>query len=777
MKKRILSLLLASALLLNLTGCGVLTMLRKAGNFDHESGDQADADDEEEEDLYSDPTAKPDEDEDNEPDQPSGNAVDLDSLTIHRPYLLGEEEDILYDENLIPSVPDYSVEKGLANVTYASRFDYLFDPSYEYFYDGNLELIKGLEEKGFAVTPTGYDEFFDVYEGNRYNQFPNFITVDSLMHTYHLYFAYLMKHTEKDYLADELLSLSRTMTEESAMQYEELKGTEWEDAALRNHAFFLIGQLLQDDGATSDVTDPRLPEIIKTETARIMDASGIETSMISNDYEDYSQYKPRGYYEGDDQLEKYFRAMMWYGRIPFELKEEDQLRSAALMISALKDSGISEWESIYSITSFFAGSSDDLIYNDLYPVMEKVYGEIPSASEAGKFAEDKDAFADFNASVQKMDPPAINSIPVWEGEDPVIPSFRFMGQRFTVDAAIMQKLIYSAVKENPSDEKRMLPDALDTAAALGSETAYEILKDQGATSFENYDRNLNLAKEHFDNSGPKIWNASLYAGWLNTLRPLFKEKGKGYPYFMQSKEWAKKDLETFAGSYAELKHDTILYAKQVMAEMGDGGDDEILDDRGYVDPEPVIYSRFANLALKTKTGLQSYSMLSSSAAEDLDKLNEMALTLLRISEKELKNETLSLDDYEFIRAYGGDIEHFWYEANQENMEDSLNYSYQAPCPIVADIATDPNGQVLEVGTGSAQTIYVVFPIDGELHIGSGSVYSFYQFIQPIDERMTDSEWRDRLSGGHLDDDWNWVPNEDQPVQPEWTQSYRTPKTW
>ncbi len=33
--------------------------------------------------------------------------------------------------------------------------------------------------------------FFEIYEMNRYSQIPNFVTVDSLMHTYHLYFSYL----------------------------------------------------------------------------------------------------------------------------------------------------------------------------------------------------------------------------------------------------------------------------------------------------------------------------------------------------------------------------------------------------------------------------------------------------------------------------------------------------------------------------------------------------------------------------------------------------------
>ena len=60
----------------------------------------------------------------------------------------------------------------------------------------------------------------------------------------------------------------------------------------------------------------------------------------------------------------------------------------------------------------------------------------------------------------------------------------------------------------------------------------------------------------------------------------------------------KEESECFAGSYTELKHDTVLYSKQVMAEMG-GGMEEEPDDRGYVEPEPVVYERFASLAEQT----------------------------------------------------------------------------------------------------------------------------------------------------------------------------------
>ncbi len=686
------------------------------------------------------------------------------------PSLLGGEETIYYDQNLVPSVEKYTIADDFSNVVYDEYFSYFFDSSEMAEYDNNADERREMLIKNGFVVDDGvlWDEFFDVYESNRYMMFPSFVTVDSLMHTYHLYFGYLMRKTEKNFIAEELKTLSGYMLKKSKEQYEEVKGTDWEEAVLRNVVFFYVGSKLQDDGVQFPIDDKDSEAIAETEFSRILEAKGIDTCGLNGLYEDYTQYKPRGYYDGDEKLEKYFRAMMWYGRIPFELKEAELVKSASLITLALNDDS-SAWESIYSITSFFAGASDDTVYTEIIPALENSYGKIPSVDE---LRGDSKAFEALLGELAKIEPPQINSVPVDEGDDPVIASFRFMGQRFTIDAAIMQRLIYSSVGENESGEKRYFPDVLDTEAVLGSEKAYELLEESGATEFENYTENYEELKNTFSNSDNSVWNESLYSGWLNTLRPLLEKKGEGYPLFMQNEEWVKKDMETFAGSYAELKHDTILYAKQVMAEMGGGGEEEVLDDRGYVEPEPIVYSRFIFLSDKTKTGLESYGMLDDESKEDLDKLTEIAKNLLSISEKELKNEALDDADYDFIREYGGYLEHFWLEAMQDKNEEALTYSYQAPCPIVADIATDPNGEVLEVGTGKCNDIFVVFPIEGELHVGRGSVYSFYQFTVPLSERLTDDEWRKMLDGGYIDDNWNWVESEERPDQPEWTQSYR-----
>ena len=103
------------------------------------------------------------------------------------------------------------------------------------------------------------------------------------------------------------------------------------------------------------------------------------------------------------------------------------------------------------MTSFFAGTSDDAGVCEYAPVMEAVYGREFAVGElAGKERE----FADFHERTAALRAPAVNSRPIWDGEENQIPGFRFIGQRFSVDAAVMQKLIYSDVGENGAGQKR-----------------------------------------------------------------------------------------------------------------------------------------------------------------------------------------------------------------------------------------------------------------------------------------------------------------------------------
>ena len=676
--------------------------------------------------------------------------------TMTRKQLLGD----FVSDSAVSVSATYS-EPGISDISEAVN-----GGAYTYMADGIKSLLL---ENGFAVASGGNKEFYQIYEMNRYSNLANFVTVDSMMHAYHMYFSYLLKNTERNFLSSKLLELSEAMLSKSLEQYESLMGTEWESAALKDVAFFTVGAALLNE---SETIDADVAEIVNTELSEIYAAETIAESALTGTMLDYSQFKPRGYYEGDSELEKYFRSMMWYGQVGFVHSDEELDRCALLISMTLNDDeSINDaWSAIYSITSFFAGESDDLTYYEMYSAGEAAYGQGFGLAE---LQGNDSSWQSYRSYVDELESPAINSIPTVDDGDQETKStdenkgFRFMGQRFSIDESVFQQLVYENVQPDSDGNKRMLPDTLDVAAAFGSTAAEEILEEQGEFDYEGYGENLEAVTEMVADADSYTWSSSLYNAWLYTLKPLLEEKGEGYPAFMQSSEWQKKSIETFAGSYAELKHDTVLYAKQVMAEMG-GSDIPDWDTRGYVEPEVEVWSRFEVMAVQTAAGLQSYGMIDDRDLENLSTLSELANDFKEISIKELAGETLSDEEYELIEYYGGDLEHLWEESLRDEGENINVTNY--PAAIVTDIATDPNGSCLEVATGNPSVIYVLVYFDGGYHICKGSTYTFYQFEQPLSDRLTDSEWR-QMMGISVTDSGSYNSNNDI-KQPEWTQSYR-----
>lgn len=689
--------------------------------------------------------------------------------SVQRTAFMDYAPDFDYEIVTEPNVTPYEVREDFSNIiNYSEDFSYL---------DQQPEMKKKLLENGFVVIDGSSSEFFEGYEHNRYSLTPNFVTSDSMLHTYHLYFSHLLKGIEKEYFYNDLKTICEQMITASKEQYEKLSGTGWENAAKRNMAYFTVALKLLDDGVQSD---PLVEDIVSQELYLIHEKTQITESPLMNWEnpceqplkEDYTQYIVRGYYEEDETLSHYFQAMMWFGRISFRQSSEEETRSAVLMTKAMSESdALAAWNRIYDVTTFFIGTSDDPGLYEYAPVMEEVYGDASLES----MVKDTGKWETFMTKIKELDPPAVNSIPVYEYEDheAAINAFRFMGQRETFDAAAMQKLVYQAVKENQNGDKRLLPSAMDIPAVLGSAEAEAILEEQGAFAYEGYGDNLEKLKNTVAGADEDIWKASLYNNWLNTIRPLVAEKGEGYPVFMQNKAWTRKQLNTFLGSFTELKHDSVLYAKQVYAEMG-GGEPEDRDFRGYVEPQPEVYAGLAYLSMLTRVGLEKYNLISGEDAENLQLLQELSEKLLVISNKELKSENLTGEEHDLIKTFGGQLEHFWFEALSDGSDTYLNPS-EHPSAVVTDIATNPNGTVLEIGTGGVDRILVIVDVEGSLRIAQGFVYSYYEFVQPVEERLTDKEWRIMLGIDYPQKE-DGTPDfdavQEEVEQPEWVNEFK-----
>lgn len=642
---------------------------------------------------------------------------------------------------------------------------------------GQMEI---LADNGFVAGPGMQEkEFYIFYEKVRYANLPVFVTTDSLLHTYHLLFGKILRSTESGFFLPMIENLLLALLKELDAYYHELSPGPWRDAALTSVAYVSVaGRLAADDFPVPDYA----AQLVEAEITMINNAAGIQPSPVlsSSNYsylEDYSQYIPRGHYTYSEELGRYFKCMMWLGRITFRLETSEpeigraETRSVLLIIQALRNARVEGvpalqlWENLYEPITFLVGQSDDLTVKDYLPLFDKEYGRNPFMRNLS----DENKLDSFIASAIKLPPPRVLGLVIDDQEDYISETkgLRLMAQRFTPDAYIFDRLTYRNV--GTREQPRALPSGLDLFAAMGSDRAYSILDQRGDTAYENYNDEMEKLRTWTASLHEKDWKTSVYGSWLHSFYPLLEPPAEEAPSFMHSPAWLDKQLHTCLGSWAELKHDTILYGKQTMAEMGEGEwfphPPRPEPARGYVEPVPLFYSRLAELASETRQGMQQLNLLSPSDAKILDDFEDLARFLEKVSEKQLKGEVLSSAEHKRIRLYGGELENLLIATLSLEEEDSRSIAYLDQDPqaaVIADVATDHEGiNILEVGIGRINEILVVVPLIEQngtitMQVAKGGIFSYYEFPWPASDRLTDEKWREILDAGSAPNPPDWI---------------------
>lgn len=628
-----------------------------------------------------------------------------------------------------------------------------------------------LEKNGFVVlkpSETTPLKINHVYEQAEYMDYPVFITADAVLNLYHVFYSESMKLYEIANYHPALVDLTQSMLDKALLAHEEASPAMAEEAALAAAYFGVAMALLGGE--------PELPEdiraIVDEETARILAAEAYTESAVFGHEVDYTQYVVRGHYTRAEALGQYFRAMMWYGQNGFKVTRiengeeviDEKALATSLHITSLLMAGGSEdlerWLAIYDMTSLYSGTSDDLNILDFAETIETVFGR-GAAPDAFKDPAQQEALAE---AVSAMREPQI--VPKMLDGSGQGKSFRLMGQRFTLDAQIMQQLVEPI--------KRPLPSALDVLSAFGHDHAEAVLRQYNdpAAEWEGYDRKLLEMKAMAAGLDEAIWKKDLYHGWLGAidLAAASWEEVDGAPPFMATQAWTRKSLATALGSYAELKHDNVLYSKQVMAERG--GPDEI-ERFAYVEPQVALYEHLAWLTAYTKENLAAKMGQDDVAMEPLVFMGQMLDLLIGCSVKELEGRDLTADERRQMLMLGGlvdSINYMYLGAFARYVEE---YTDEDTSALVSDVATALGVGYLEQGVGLPHEIYAIVMVNGRKLLAKGSVYSYYEFVSK--ERLTDEAWLDILETGSIDhlETMPWMasflspePNKVVYVQPE-----------
>ncbi len=160
-----------------------------------------------------------------------------------------------------------------------------------------------------------------------------------------------------------------------------------------------------------------------------------------------------------------------------------------------------------------------------------------------------------------------------------------------------------------------------------------------------------------------------------------------------------------------------------------------------------FFNRLIYMAEKTFRTLEAANLLSDAYRQKMAEYLAKANALRAIVRKELLNENLSREEYYFITQLANDLKLVAAPAIDSGPDVQDERSKRMA--IVADVHTDAwNGQVLEVGIGTPQRIYVAVKDEsGGARVTVGYIFSYYEFSQSMDKRMSDEEWQELVYGG------------------------------
>jgi hypothetical protein len=606
---------------------------------------------------------------------------------------------------------------------------------------------------------------------------PVFVSAGIPLHLLHIFFDQILQQVEEEHLSGDLTLLCRSLYQANIER----------DCSL-GAAYFGVPLALLDPDFEPD---PTIADEVAAELALIDAHAGFAESPVFGYQEDYSQYVPRGHYTAGETLERYFRAMMWLGRLTLILNggdphgsdatyivsAEDALAMTACALQTVSDLETLEpggerlldvWARIYEVTAFFAGFADDHSVPEYAAAGREIAGAETDL--------DRIWTSDFHEAFRNLVNEEYAGPSIYSGTGGLVSmpdaqggfdpgdlaaafskttGFRFLGQRYTPDSEILGKLVFPAVGADPSGRQRFMPTGLDVAAAFGCAAAIRILEQQGDFEFANYADTLASMGAMIHDYTPEDWHATLYMSWLHSLHLLRAVRGEGYPDFMRTEAWQLHTLSDFLASWAMLRHDTILYAKQSYTmEAGCApGFEEPVPSAGFVEPVPEVFAELSATLQMARRGLDAYGLLDEALSYRFESALNVMTRLQAIAERELAGQPITSEDADFLKGFSGWLESAiaWDGETEEGLETSL----------IADVHTDQNScSVLEVASGELDYCIVAYMRpDGVAEVAIGPVLSYYEFTWPMSDRLTDEAWREKLRGA------------ERPSRPSWTEAF------
>ena len=650
------------------------------------------------------------------------------------------------------------------------NMDNLINPFQLKEFDSKLYNMLG--KNGFAIVPAEHNQLFHVYEKNDYADFPSFVTTDLYLQLFHLYFDCVLRDVEEKHL-DSLMIVFSSQMEAEMKTLTSSQDAEVKAAAEFGQAWFAVASwLFSHDKAPASAATLNVPEAYKKmvmeEITKAIDAENGYSDILEyfppEEMFGYSLFRPRGHYTRSKVCSRYFRGMMWLQTAHFGTNKPSKMKQIALIANVFNQQP--KLSAIYNKVSepitYLMGTPDNVtilqVANRIKEMGLPIEQLLSSRKEMANLTKDIEEIAKRQMRIE---------LKKTRGSKYVVD---IMPQRYQPDA---EALITTTDQDSPVS-LRPCPKGLDWMAVMGLPGAERILIDElkETQRWAGFPKALTTARKK---AATTPWEACVANQWMYTLQSL-GDTAQSLPYFMQPPQWQKKNLNTALASWAELKHDAILYAKQPMlAECGDGGPEPPVV-KGYVEPNVKFWEKAIALVTRMDKVLTTYNLQTEKAKAVYERIKEMAEFCRDISKKELNGGKITDEEYNQIEIIGSTVENISLELVSEDNEMLQGWSdvvsTDKKVAVVADVFTASgenvaidNKCVLYEGVGPAYEIYVVVEIDGSLYLTRGAVLSYREFTRLLsDPRLTDEEWQQELKKSPTGGTPSWMKEIIAPVK-------------
>ncbi len=494
---------------------------------------------------------------------------------------------------------------------------------------------------------------------------------------------------------------------------------------------------------------------------------------------DFSQFTPRGHYLGVPELEHYFRALMWLGRTDLRFAEQDaagnwQFRPRQLMLAMLLAQAVQTGNAAAGLQS-----ADDLLALMVGPVDYINVAGVQKLVADQKWTTASDIAALTQTQVetlvgqltggqygtQQIASQVLEVDPTTSTPTPLPPSFALLGQRFIIDSYVFSNVTFDRVIHGGQKVERVLPNPLDVLFALGNDQVLPLLQPDFAKF--PYWGALNTVRWLVDQHDAAFWQANLYNLWLDSLRQLNPPTtDAAFPFALRTPAWRDKTANTQLGSWAQLRHDTLLYAKQSYT-----GGVTCAHPGAYVEPYPQFFARMKLLGAQAVQVLGNTPVADAGVKANITKFftnwQDIMGKLQTAAEHELAGVGTSTDDQTFLKSVisqgnmCGVVYSGWYPTLFFSSD-----SVSAWKPTIADVHTNPNTgplpgpDVLHVATGHVSQLILTVDTCTGAETFVGPAFRYHEVDVHEIKRLSDEDWLAELKDGSA------------PPPPDWTQSFR-----